>query len=172
VCVVLAVVIALVAVFSARPDQQDAKRDVGAAWQPLADDLNERYILLVAADNEVRQVPGPVSELADDVHSALQRWRRASERNSIEPQVRAANTLEALSRRLVAAATVSQHVQTDEKAKRAVDAFSSAPTPGARVATYNAAVRRYAQERSGPVRGLVATVLGHDEIPAFEPATV
>jgi hypothetical protein len=172
VCIVLAVVIAFVAIFTARPDQQDAKRDVGAAWQPLADDLNERYILLVAADNQMRDLPGPVSELADDVHTALQRWTRVKEQESVEPQVRAANTLEALGRRLVAAAQDSQRVQEHQEAKRAVEAFSDAPTPGQRVAAYNAAVRRYAQERRGPIRGVVATMLGHEDIPAFEPASV
>jgi hypothetical protein len=168
--VVLVVVVGVVAVFTARPDQRAAKRDVNAAWSPLADDLNQRYLLLVAADNAVRGLSGPVRELGDTLHTALERWQVVNQRRSIEPQVRAANTLVALSRRLVAAASASDRVQKDDAAKKAVDAFSSAPTPGERVAAYNAAVRRYARERRGPVRGIVAGLLGHDDIPAFEPA--
>jgi hypothetical protein len=169
--IVLAIVFGLVAVFTTRPDQQHAKRQVNEAWAPLAENLNRRYVLLVAADEKVRGVPGPVRQLADSVRNALQRWQAAGQRPSIEPQVRAANMLEALGRRLIAAATQSDRVQADQDVKAAVADFSQAATAGERVAAYNAAVRRYARERRGPVRGLVASVLGHDDIPAFEPAT-
>src|SRR4051794_23098098 len=105
--IVLVVVAGVVAVLSARPDQQDAKRSVDRAWSPLADDLRQRYFLLTAANEKVLGLSGPVRDIADGVHGALDRWQAAASRKSVEPQVRAANTLEALGRRLVAAARVS-----------------------------------------------------------------
>ncbi len=171
VCVVLAVVVVAVAVLTARPDQQHAQRNVNAAWTPLAGDLDQRYLVLVAADDRVRGLSGPVRELADSVHTALARWQDAEKGKDVDVQVRAANDLEALSRRLVGAAHASERVRSDAGAARAVDAFASTPAPGDKIAAYNAAVRTYAHERRGPVRGIVSTLLGNDDIPAFEPAT-
>src|SRR6266576_1183049 len=109
--IVLVVVAGVVAVLSARPDQQNAKRSVDRTWSPLSNDLNQRYLLLSAADDKVLALPpGPVRDIADSVHSALDGWQAATTRKSVEPQVRAANTLEALGRRLVAAARASDRV--------------------------------------------------------------
>ena len=102
--IVLVVVAGVVAVLSARPDQQRAKRTVDRAWTPLSNDLAQRYLLLTAADEKVRGLSGPVHDLAESVHTALERWQAAATRKSVESKVRAANTLEALGRRLVAAA--------------------------------------------------------------------
>ncbi len=168
--IVLVVVAGVVAVLTARPDQQDAKRSVDRAWTPLAHDLQQRYFLLTAADEKLLGLSGPVRELADDVHDALDRWQSAASHKNVEPQVRAANTLEALGRRLVAAARVSDRVKANADSTNAVNAFAGDSMSGDRVKAYNDAVRKYARERRGPVRGIVASVLGNPEIPAFEPA--
>jgi hypothetical protein len=39
------------------------------------------------------------------------------------------------------------------------------------VKAFNGAVRKYARERRGPVRSVVASLLGNHGVPAFEPAT-
>ncbi len=114
---------------------------------------------------------GPVRELADSVRSALDRWQSAASRKNVEAQVRAANTLEAAGRRLVAAAHASDRVKTDADAKAAIDAFAADTTSGDRVKAFNDAVQKYARERRGPVRSVVASLLGNPDIPAFEPAT-
>jgi hypothetical protein len=169
--IVLVVVAGVVAVLSARPDQQDAKRTVERAWSPLSNDLKQRYFLLNAADQKVLDLSGPVRELADDVRTALDRWQAAASRKSVEAQVRAANALEAVGRRLVAAARVSNRVKADATAKNAVDQFASDTVSTARVNAFNDAVRKYARERRGPVRSVVASFLGNHDIPAFEPAS-
>ncbi len=168
--IVLVVVAGLVAVLTARPDQQDAKRNVEHAWTPLSNDLTHRYLLLTAADQKVLDLSGPVRELADDVRTALDRWQAAASRKNVEAQVRAANTLEAVGRRLVAAASVSNRVKADADTKKAVDRFASDSMSGDRVKAFNDAVRKYARERRGPVRSVVASFLGNYDIPAFEPA--
>jgi hypothetical protein len=168
--IVLVVVAGVVAVLSARPDQQNAKRSVDRTWSPLSNDLNQRYLLLSAADDKVLALSGPVRDIADSVHSALDGWQAATTRKSVEPQVRAANTLEALGRRLVAAARASDRVTGDQATLKAVEAFAGDAMSADRVRAYNDAVRKYAQERRGPVRSLVASVLGNSDVPAFEPA--
>jgi hypothetical protein len=168
--IVVVAVAGVVAVLSARPDQQDAKRNVERAWAPLSNDLAARYLLLTAADQKVLDLSGPVRELADDVRTALDRWQAAASRKSVEAQVRAANALEAVGRRLVAAARASNRVKADAATKSAVDAFAGDTMSGDRVKVFNDAVRKYARERRGPVRGAVASLLGNHDIPAFEPA--
>jgi hypothetical protein len=168
--IVLVVVAGVVAVLSARPDQQGARRDVERAWAPLSTDLTHHFVVLAAADQKVLALSGPVRELADDVRLALDQWRAAGSRKSIEAQVRAANVLEAVARRLVAAARVSNRVNTDAATKSAVDTFAKDTVAGDRVRAFNAAVATYARERRGPLRRVVASFLGNHDIPAFEPA--
>jgi hypothetical protein len=169
---VLAVVAVGVAVFTARPDQQGAKRNVDRTWTPLANDLKNRYYLLTAADDKVRALSGPVHEIAENVHDALTRWQTVATGRAVESQVFAANTLEALGGRLVAAARDSDRVKANHDATAAVEAFAGDHPSAARVETFNDAVQKYARERRGPVRGLVAGVFGGHDISAFEPATV
>jgi CDP-diacylglycerol pyrophosphatase len=168
--IVLVVVAGVVAVLSARPDQQDAKRNVQRAWAPLANDLTHHYVVLTDADKKVLDLSGPVRELAADVRTALDRWQTAVSRKSVAEEVRAANALEAVGRRLVGAARVSNRVKADAATKSAVDAFALDQLSGDRVNAFNDAVRKYARERRGPVRSVVASLLGNQDIPAFEPA--
>jgi len=168
--IVLVVVAGVVAILSARPDQQGAKRDVERAWAPLSTDLTHHFVLLAAADQKVLALSGPVRELADDVRLALDQWRAAASRKNVDEQVRAANALEAVARRLVAAARVSDRVNKDAATKSAVDKFAKDTVSGDRVRAFNAAVGTYARERRGPLRSVVASFLGNHDIPAFEPA--
>jgi hypothetical protein len=143
---------------------------VERAWVPLSNDLAHHYFLLAAADRQVLGLSGPVRELADDVRTALDQWQAAASRKSVDAEVRAANALEAVGRRLVAAARVSNRVNGDAATKRAVDAFAGDTLSGDRVRAFNDAVRKYARERRGPIRSVVASFLGNHDIPAFEPA--
>jgi len=168
--IVLVVVAGAVAVLTARPDQQGAKRNVERAWAPLSNDLAHHYLLLTAADQKVLGLSGPVRELADEVRTALDQWKAAAARKSLDAEVRAANALEAAGRRLVATARVSDRVNGDPATKRTVDAFAGDTVSGDRVRAFNDAVRKYARERRGPIRSAVASFLGNHDIPAFEPA--
>ena len=175
VAVVAFVVVGAVSVLSARPELNDAKQHVNRTWSPLATELGPRYAQLAQADDELLTLTGPVRTLADHVHSAVNDWNNAKAHGSVAAQVRAANNLEALSRRLVVAARASERVKADPQMTSAVDTFAGDPTFSAAggittVAAFNQAVKDYEKERNGPVRGVVATVLNAPNIPAFAPA--
>ena len=168
---VLAVVGALVLVFTARPDLQSSSNDVSRTWAPLEPALDQRYVLLAAANDGVRAIPGPVHGLIGEVDAGLARWRTLRQTDgSISSKVKAANTLEALGRRLVAAGRASARVQGNAKAKGAIDAFAAAPAPQA-AKNFNVAVRDYAHQRTGGARPQLAAMLGYDEILAYDSRT-
>jgi hypothetical protein len=166
---VLLVVAAVTSVLSARPDLQHAEHAVGTAWAPLGRQLEGRYLVLTAADQKVAALSGPVHELAMQLDDALTAWNGAHRHGDVAAQVRAANTLEALGRRLVTAALGSDRVKRDAAAMSAVTRYAQNASPGA-ASDFNKAVQTYERERRGPLRGVVATFLGQDDVPAFAPA--
>jgi len=171
--IVVAAVAAVLSVVSARPDLQDAKRGVDRAWPPLQAQLQPHYSLLSQADAHLQTVTGPVRTLADQVKDGLARWQSAVESGDVAAQVRAANSLEALSRRLVATARTSPRATGDAGSALAVAAFANGAATvaqGGAVDTFNKAVTAYQKQRRGPVRSVVATMLGDRDIPAFSPA--
>jgi hypothetical protein len=175
VAVIAAVVVGTVSVISARPGLNDAKKHVNRAWTPLATELGPRYAQLAVADAKLETLTGPVRQLADRVHAAVNTWNNAKAHGSVSDQVRAANDLEALSRRLVVAARASERVKSDPAMTSAVEAFAGDQTFTAAggittVAAFNQAVKDYEKQRNGPVRGVVATVLNAPAIPSFAPA--
>ena len=170
--IVIAVVAAAVSLFTARPDLEHAKRGLDRAWTPVATRLGAHYTLLSAADGKLRGLSGPVRELADDVKVAIVRWQGAVASRDVEAQVHAANDLEALGHRLVATARDSRRVRADAGVSAAVEAYATDPayataTTTAAVDAFNRAVNTYEQQRRGPVRAVVASLLGDDDIPAF-----
>jgi hypothetical protein len=172
IAIVLAIVAGVAAVLSARPDLQRAERDVDHAWTPVAQGLAPHYRLLSTADDKLVTIPGPSRDIANEVRAALARWNSVSSSGSVTTQVRAANTLEALGRRLVAAARVSKRAQADAATRNAVEEYAADPVyasgnVAAAVTAFNKAVMEYEQQRTGPVRGVVATLMGDREIPAF-----
>ena len=172
IAIVLAVVAGVAAVLSARPDLQRAERDVDHAWTPVAQGLAPHYHFLSTADDKLVTIPGPSRDIANEVRAALAQWNSVSAGGSVTAQVRAANTLEALGRRLVAAARASKRAQADASTHNAVEEYAADPlyasgNVAAAVTTFNKAVMDYEQQRTGPVRGVVATLMGDREIPAF-----
>jgi hypothetical protein len=177
VAVVAAVVVGAVSVITARPQLNDAKQHVNKAWTPLATELGPRYAQLALADAKLQTLSGPVRTLADRVHSALNSWNNAKAHGRVADQVRAANDVEAFSRRLVVAARASERVKSDPEMVSQLDTFANDHTFSAAgiatVATFNEAVKDYEKERNGPVRGVVvSTVLDAPNIPSFAPAPV
>ena len=170
--VVIALVAAAVSLFTARPDLENAKRTLERAWTPVAQRLGDHYELLTAADGKLHGLAGPVRELADDVRPAILRWQGAVQSRDVDAQVNAANELEALGHRLVATARNSKRARADAAATAAVEAYATDPayaaaTTVAAVDAFNRAVATYAEQRRGPVRGAVASLLGDHDIPAF-----
>jgi hypothetical protein len=172
----IAVVVAgAVVFFTARPDLQDSQHSVDRAWTPLTTPLSTRYQSLDSTDGELRKLSGPVRDLADQVNAAYAVWTAARAKDDVAAQVRAANTLESLGRRMLTAAKSSDRVKANAVALAAVNAYAGDDTFGNAsvlkgVATYNNAVSSYEKERNGPVRGVVASLMGQNTIPAFAPA--
>jgi hypothetical protein len=166
--IVLALVVAVAAlVLYARPQLDDARDDVSTRWITAATALDERYALLAAATGLVRDTPGPAGELAHQVDTALARWLRAREADRpVADEVQATNQLEAAARRLDAAVRASPRLSADPAVIAAFDAFAATlPEP---VASFQAAVRAYADERDGTLRRVVADTFGYDPIPVLD----
>ena len=161
------VVAAAVTVFTARPDLQRDKRAVDRTWNTLRPQLAARYTVLAGTADKLRAIPGPVGQLvAADVAPALARWQAVVGNGSTAAQVRAANSLESVGRRLIAIAGDSPRVEADRAARDAVDAFAQNTSYTAAVA-FSSAVTTYEQERRGPLRSVVSEVFGYDGIPFY-----
>jgi hypothetical protein len=167
VLVVAAVVGAGSSVLSARPDLDNAKRDVDGAWTTLAPALDRRYLQLAAVNDALRSVPGPVHGLVGDTDAALAHWRDVRRGGSVATQVEAANNVEAMARRLVATQSVSPRVRGNATLLRAVGKYVDMSTHDAAV-DFNRTVESYEHERRGPVRAVVASVLGDNAIPTLD----
>jgi hypothetical protein len=162
----LVVVAVLVLVFTARPNLEHAKSNVNKQWAPLERTLTARYFVLATANASVHNTPGPVHQLVPGMDAALSRWSALKGTHAaIAAKVQAANTLESLGRRLVGAARRSPRVQGDARAK--IDAYATAAVPPA-AAAFDRAVRNYQRERTGPAKGTLASLLGYDEIVAYD----
>jgi hypothetical protein len=171
VLIVAAVVGAGSSVLSARPDLQKAKRNVDTSWSALAPGLEGRYNLLQNLDEGLRPISGPVHVLVADTDSALTHWHDTRAHSGVAAQVDAANNVEAIARRLVATASVSPRVQKNAAALTALRAFLDDKTRAAGGAGFNQNVTSYEKERRGPVRTLIASVLGDGSIPVLDTTT-
>lgn len=170
--IVAVAVFGIVSVVSARPDLQNAKKRVDQTWTPVREGLTTRYVVLKRANDELKTMPGPVRDLAGAVDTALTSWQ-TSANSSVATQVRAANNLEALARRLVTTARASDRVKSNAAVTQLLDDYArNSSLSLTQLAAFNQAVTRYERERRGPLRGMVATMLGDDDIPALSPAGI
>ena len=167
VLIVAAVVGAGSSVLSARPDLQKAKRNVDTSWSSLSVQLDHRYVLLKAVDDKLRPIPGPIRTLVGDVDGTLARWRDVRTHTGVAAQVAAANDVEALARRLVATAAASPRLRSNATVLSALAPFLADPSRTAALA-FNEKVTSYEHERRGPVRAVVASVLGDGAIPVLD----
>ncbi len=167
VLIVAAVVGAGSSVLSARPDLQRAKRDVDSAWTSASGQLDHRYDLLAVVDTNLRPIPGPVHTLVSEVDAALARWRDVRPHGSLAAQVGAANDVEGLARRMLATAEASPRVKGNAAILTAEAQFLADPSGDASTA-FNQRVVSYERERHGPVRAIVASMLGDGAIPVLD----
>jgi hypothetical protein len=168
VLIVAAIVGAGSSVLSARPDLQKAKRNVDSSWSGLSPRLDHRYDLLSKVDVALRPIGGPVHALVGDVDGALAQWRDTLAHSGIAAQVGAANNVEAVARRLVTTASVSPRVRQNAAALTALSAFLDDKARADAGGGFNQNVASYEQERRGPVRTLIASVLGDGSIPILD----
>jgi hypothetical protein len=167
VLIVAAVVGAGSSVLSARPDLDTAKRNVDTAWTAVAAQLDARYLQLAALAQHLSAVAGPVHSVAHDADAALAHWRDVRQHGSVAAQVAAANEVEAMARELLATQAASPRVRGNTTLLNDVDHFLAQST-GTAASDFNRAVQSYEHERSGPVRAVVAGVLGDRSIPTLD----
>ena len=137
--------------------------------------LDTRYQLLANASTALAGLQGPVHIVADDVNAAAARWRHDRQsRAPVADQVGAANDLEAAGRQLVATASASPRVQANAPAQAALAAYlgDKALTGASGNNGFNPSVASYEHERRGPVRAVVASMLGDGDIPALDTGSV
>lgn len=152
---------------TARPNLERARGDATARWKAVRSPLTARYDALSEANNAVRTAGGTGRDVVEDVGAALERWRAAASGSPVSEQVAAANALEGLTRRLTASVAASERLRSDATVIEAVSNLADAKIPEAGRA-FNEAARDYAAKRGGPVRHVVAGLLGYDEIPALD----
>jgi len=160
------VVAAIALVLGSRPDLEDARDEVDVRWDAIAQPLDERYARLEAVVAAARGTPGPSAELVEELERAIARWNAARDDAAVADRVAAANDLEGLARRFAAVAAASPRLSADPEVTAALAAYRDAPVPEG-AAAFSEAVRRYEAVRDGPLRAVVATVLGYDEIPTL-----
>lgn len=164
----LVAVVAIAFVLTSRPRLEDARDEVEQRWDALVEPLDARYGLLGGVTAAIGGAPGPSATLAGEVNAALEQWNalRADDAGVAEG-VDAANRLEALGRRLDATVRASARLSAVPEVLAALDAFSGAQVPP-EVEPFAAAVRDYAEERSGSARSLLADLFGYDAVAALD----
>ena len=121
VLIVAAVVGAGSSVLSARPDLQNAKRNVDTSWSSLSGQLDQRYVLLADANDKLQPIPGPDPRARRRRrHRARPLARRPRSTAASPPRSTPRTIVEALARRLVATAAASPRVQSNPAALTAL----------------------------------------------------
>jgi len=167
VLLLFAVIAGTAAALTTRPDLDRARDSATATWRAVRSPLTARYDALSTANNAVRDAGGTGRDVVDDTRAAVARWRDAASGSPVSEQVAAANALEGLARRLAATVEASELLRADAAVVAAISDLADATIPEAGRA-FNEAARDYEAERGGPVRHLVAGLLGYDAIPALD----
>src|SRR5437660_1333244 len=109
--IIAALVAGVIVVLSSRSELQSSRRMVNEAWSQLQGRLDTRYDKLKVVDEAVRNVPGPLHTIVVQIDTAETDWHNLKSGGSVSARVTTANSLEALSRRLVQAARASRRLQ-------------------------------------------------------------
>jgi hypothetical protein len=157
-----------VLVLTSRSDLQKSRERVDDAWEQLDRSLDARYDELHRANAAVKSTPGPIAQIVKDVTSAYAHWTDLEAHpRGVADEVAAANTLEAMGRRLVVAARKAPRLAGNEEALAAVDAFAALRLPE-QTAAFNELVAKFEDLRARPSYTLAARILGYDEIPDLD----
>ncbi|MDP9332196.1 MAG: hypothetical protein M3Q30_02620, partial [Actinomycetota bacterium] len=97
----------------------------------------------------------------------LARWHDVRAHSALATQVAAANDVEGLARRLVATAAASPRLRNNATVLSALAQFLADPSHPEALG-FNQKVASYEHERRGPVRSVVASVLGDGAIPVLD----
>jgi hypothetical protein len=152
-----------------RPKLQDARDAVDARWKPLRapDALVLRYQKLAGALSAFDAAGGADRSVSKDLHAALDAWNRALKSGDAGAQASNADAVENQARRLRANVDGSDRLRADAAIIDALTSFAGTHPPARLVTSYNAAVRRYENERTSTWSRPVARVLGYDARPVL-----
>jgi hypothetical protein len=152
---------------TARPDLDNARQDAETRWNALRRPaLDARYELLASVNDALEASGGPRRDIIDEVDEALRAWQ-TNKRSALDAQVRDANELEALGRRLTRAITTSARLKAIPQVLTPANRYRTAEVPEA-ARGFNRAVADYEDERSGTLREPIAGLLGFDPIPTYD----
>jgi hypothetical protein len=166
--VIAAIVAGVIVVLTSRSELQSARRQVNATWRPLRAELDSRYQVLENANAAVKDVPGPLHKIVLQLEDTSKEWSDLrTNGGSVASQVKAANKLEALGRRLVQAARAAPRLRGKPELAT-INTYASSPPPRDTVAPFEEAVSHYERERNRPARRLAASILGYDSVPAYD----
>ena len=101
------------------------------------------------------------------VDGAVTHWQDVRAHGAMASQVEAANNIEALARELVATAAASPRVQGNAVVSLLLTQFVKDASRTA-ASGFNRNVTSYEHERRGPVRTVVASLLGDTTIPVLD----
>jgi hypothetical protein len=160
-------------VLTSRPALNDARDDTETAWTPLVAPLDARYEQLNGLVSQLETVvasTGIQNENIPALKSALARWNEVAGGDDASDQVEAANTIESRvgQDRLVVLSSAS--LGQVAPIQQALAAFDAARPSAEAVGAYNEAVRKYQRTREEALRRPVASLLGYEAIPTFEPS--
>jgi hypothetical protein len=153
--------------WAARPDLDEHRDAAQARWAALRPALDERYELLGALNDQVRNASGPDRDVVRDLDVALATWGDATEEGDVAREVRSANELEGLARRLAITVDASPSLSASGAVRAATSQFAEAPVPGG-VRAYDAAASAYESQRRGTLRALVADAFGYEMLPSLD----
>jgi hypothetical protein len=173
VVVVLIVGGLLAVVFTSRPALEDARDDTESAWAPIVQPLAARYAQLATLVDQLETVvasTGVQNESIPELRSALARWNEVAGGDDAEAQVEAANAVEAQVGQVRTVVLSSASLGQVATIRQALAAFDAAVPPADVVGAYNEAVREYQRTREEALRRPVASLLGYEAVPTFEPS--
>jgi len=166
--VVAALVAGAIVVLTSRNDLRDSRTHVDTAWSRLRTDLDARYVTLAAANGAVSATPGPLREITGALGRELSDWAGLERQHaSVTAEVNAANALESLGRRLIAASGQAPRLVGNTAAFTKLHAYAASKVP-ASASAFDAAVDSYERERNRPARSVAAHLLGYRSIPSYD----
>lgn len=167
--VALALAGAVAAVVTIQPKLSDARDRVDLRWTPLREPLDARFDALSVMATALHDAGAGDRAVTAALDDALARWSklalRGPEHTDVTLEVKTANELEALARRVNANIAASDRLSLNEGIKAARSAFDLAVVPVPTIAAYNRAVRAYEDQRSGTINRLVAGAMGFEARP-------
>jgi hypothetical protein len=137
---------------------------IEADWREVRPTLEIRYEALATANDAVRSGGGSARAVVGELDAALAEWDRTIRASDLRAQLRAANQLEGLGRRLVATAADSPRLASDASTL-ALAAYSERTIS---TKPLNSDISAYADERGGAIRSAVADLLDHPELPQLD----